>query len=112
MNLNDGDINQIEQCVREEGLKYAESKLKNNNQIEADSLLYENQLVVYFGETYAPTPSNFRFEIGDKKLIKIVRDHIIKQQNEKGVKCADSERNPTAKLKQKLKLTSANQKTH
>lgn len=55
-------------------------------QCQSDVQLQENQLIDYFGEIYASDPSNFRFVIGDKKLIRLVRDHLIKNQNEKGAK--------------------------
>lgn len=80
--LTEGDIDQVEQSVREEGIKLVEKKL----QFQDEENLYEKQLVDYFGETYASDPSNFRFEIGDKKLIRIVRDHIVEQQSVKGAK--------------------------
>lgn len=64
--------------MREEGLNFVEKQKKLK--------CSDEQLVDYFGETYASDPSSFRFEIGDRKLIRIVRDHLIKQQNEKGAK--------------------------
>lgn len=86
MNLTEEDINQVEQFMRNEGLNYLEKKLRAKIDETADFLLYNDQCIDYFGETYANDPSNFRFEIGDKKLIRFLRDHIIKNQDSKGSK--------------------------
>lgn len=51
-----------------------------------DFVLYEDQLINYFGETYASDPANFRFEIGDRKLIKILSNHVKNQAEEHGAK--------------------------
>lgn len=80
VNITDDDINQIENFVREEGLDHATKILQKNHQCNV--LPNENQLVDYFGEIYASDPTNFRFVIGDKKLIRLVRDQLIKNQNE------------------------------
>lgn len=73
--LTEDEIDQVEQNVREAGLNLADN-----------SLLHEDQLIDYFGKSYASNPSNFHFEIGDRKLIRIVRDHLITQKHEKGTK--------------------------
>lgn len=86
VNLNEDDIKSIEEFVREEGLNHATKMLQQKVQCNSDVLLQENQLVDYFGEIYASDPSNFRFVIGDKKLIRLVRDHLIENQNEHGAK--------------------------
>lgn len=67
--------------MREEGLDHA-AKMLQCDVSQCDA----NQLVDYFGEIYASNPSNFRFVIGDKKMIRLIRDHLIKMQNEKGTK--------------------------
>lgn len=72
--------------MRQEGLDFVQKKLQRKIQSGDEILFHEEQLVDYFGETYASDPSTFRFEIGDRKLIRIVRDHLIKQQTEKGAK--------------------------
>lgn len=80
MELTDEDITQIEKSVREETTVFVEKKMKIN--FKSDEYLHhENQLVDYFGDSYASNPYNFRFEIGDIKIIKLIRDHI-KNQNE------------------------------
>lgn len=79
--LTEDEIDQIEQIVREKGIDFVEKKINGRDQV-----FTEEQLIDFFGETYASDPSYFRFEIGDKKLIRILRDHLIKQKNEKGVK--------------------------
>lgn len=84
--ITEDDINQVEQFVREKGLDFAQKKLQTKIESHDEILFYGEQLVDYFGEAYASNPSNFRFEIGDRKLIRIVRDHLIKQQNEKGAR--------------------------
>lgn len=86
MNLTEDDINQIEEFVREEGLQHATKALQKKLDCQCEILLEESQLIDYFGEIYASDPSNFRFVIGDKKLIRLVRDHLIKNENEKGAK--------------------------
>lgn len=86
VNLTEDDINQIKKFVREEGLDHATKMLQKELGCQGDVLLQENQLIDYFGEIYASDPSNFRFVIGDKKLIRLVRDHLIKNQHEKGAK--------------------------
>lgn len=83
-NINEDNINQIEQFVREEGLNHSTKLLQKKSNHQCDVFQDENQLVDYFGEIYASDPSNFRFVIGDKKLIRLVRDHLIRMQNEKG----------------------------
>lgn len=85
-NITEDDINQIENVVREEGLDHATKMLQKKLDVQCDVLLNENHLVDYFGESYASDPSNFRFVIGDKKLIRLVRDHLVKKQNENGAK--------------------------
>lgn len=85
MELTDEDITEVENFVREKTLAFVEKKLKtelNCNEV----LLKEEHLVDYFGDLYASDPVNFRFEIGDKKTIKYVRDHIKSQVNKKGSK--------------------------
>lgn len=86
MNLTEEDINQVEQYVRDEGLERLEKQLKKKIDQTADFLLYEDQCTDTFGESHAMDPANFRFEIGDKKLIRFLRDHLIKNKDEKGVK--------------------------
>lgn len=70
--------------MRDEALNFDEKQFQQK--LKCRDELFGEQLVDFFGESYASDPSNFRFEIGDKKLIRIVRDHIIKEQNEKGAK--------------------------
>lgn len=77
---------QVEKSVRDEGLLYVERHLKKEFDDTVDLLMDEDHLVNYFGETYASDPSNFRFEIGDKKLIKYLRDHIQDSAKQKGNK--------------------------
>lgn len=84
--LTEDEIDQVEQFVREKGLDFAQKKLQKKIECHEEILLHDEQLIDYFGETYASNPSNFRFEIGDRKLIRIFRDHLIEQQNEKGAK--------------------------
>lgn len=86
VNLDEEDINAIEKFIREEGLDHVTKLLQKKSQCQDDVLLDESQLIDYFGEIYASDPSNFRFVIGDKKLITLVRDHLVKNQNEKGAK--------------------------
>lgn len=81
--ITDEEINEVERIVREETLDFVAKKMQYKLDCSADILLHEDQLVEYFGETYASSPTNFRFEIGDRKLIKILRDHA-KCQFEKG----------------------------
>lgn len=84
--LTEDEIDQVEKFVREEGLNFAQKKLQKKMECSEEILLDEEQLINYFGETYASDPSNFRFEIGDRKLIRIIRDHLVKQLNENGAK--------------------------
>lgn len=71
----------MEQSVRENTLDF----IKKEQNCD-ESLLSEEILVDYFGDLYSSNPANFCFEIGDKKTIKLVRDHINKQIQEKGAK--------------------------
>lgn len=84
--MTEDDINQIEAYVREEGLNHATKMLQKKLQCQNDVLLQEEHLIGYFGEIYASDPSNFHFVIGDKKMIRLIRDHLIKNQNEVGPK--------------------------
>lgn len=84
LNLTNEDIGQIEKCVREDTLAYLENKMKIN--FDCDEVLHEDLLVDYFGDLYASDPTKFRFEIGDIKLINLVRDHIKSQYEKNGAK--------------------------
>lgn len=97
VNITDEDILAVEKCVRDEGLLYIEKKMRMKIDNTADILMYEDQLIEYFGETYASDPASFRFEIGDKKLIILLRDHIIQKQSEKGEKYLRRFRKPSRK---------------
>lgn len=99
MELTDDDIADVEKFVRENTLSFAERQLKIK--LGRDEILSnEKHLVNYFGDLYAYDPTNFRFEIGDKKTIKCVRDHIKKQVEKKGQKYLRRFRGKTVKMKQ------------
>lgn len=51
---------------------------------EGDVLLDDAKLIDYFGKLYAPQPKNFRFQSGDRMLIKELVSHVAGVVNAKG----------------------------
>lgn len=66
--------------VQSEGLDFVQKMQQANIQLD------EKELINRFGTTHASDPQHFRFEFGDRKLIRLIREHLIKQKNEKGAK--------------------------
>lgn len=85
--------------MRLDGLNFVQKLQQANAEVD------EKELINRFGTTHASDPQNFRFEFGDKKLIRLIRDHLIKQKNEKGAKFMRRFRKQTGK---KVKTHSVN----
>lgn len=77
--INDEDILEVEQFVRERLLTILKSKKTFDGN--------EQNMEKYFGTNYATRPDEFKFEIGDKKLIKIIQSLVNREmQNGKNLK--------------------------
>lgn len=68
--LSDDDISEVETFVRDRMLTILKSK--------KDFHASENNMIQFFGETFAYIPNQFIFRIGDKKLIKLMISHVQK----------------------------------
>lgn len=70
--LNNDDILEVETFVREEMLKFLNSKKNFDG--------HEKTMEFYFGP-YAHIPNEFKFRIGDKKIIKMMIAHVNEMVN-------------------------------
>lgn len=66
--LSNDDLEEVEIFVKQRLLKCLKSKKK--------IILNEDTMIQYFGEAYAHDPEQFKFRIGDKKLIRIIIAHV------------------------------------
>lgn len=72
--LTDEDIDEVQRFVRERFLTILKSRKTFDES--------ESNMTKYFGPEFASCPDQFKFQIGDLKLIKIIQSHVKKELQE------------------------------
>lgn len=80
-NITEENITQIETYIRDESLCVRASNLSDSfdhcdPEHKCDALLDETELIEIFGEKYAAAPSRFKFQPGEKMLIRELVKHV------------------------------------
>lgn len=80
-NITDENITQIETFIRDESLNVRASNLSDSYghcdpEQKCDALLDETEMIEIFGQKYAAAPSKFKFQLGEKMLIRELVKHV------------------------------------
>lgn len=110
-NITNDDIDSVENFIKNDALNYLSSITALNESersgfVKEDEVLVDNQqLIDYFGKLYASQPQNFRFQSGDRILIKAlverVKDIVDKNGINAGLKKFKNKKNIKTKSKSK-----------
>lgn len=90
--VNDDDIDKVQAFIRDEVMTFIQKSTadamnesdKSCFVQDDDVLFYDDQLIDYFGKLYAPQPAHFRFQPGDRMLIKELVSHVAGKVDSKG----------------------------
>lgn len=77
--VNEADIDSVEKYIKFDALRDVQNQLEQTFDAgdgDCDFLLDEEQLIEVYGPRYASNPSEFRFELGDKKMIRELVAHV------------------------------------
>lgn len=85
--ITDVHISIVEASIREQTLSILTKNLSDSINEECDVLVDDEQLINHFGLRYAHNTSSFRFEEGDKILIKELVDYVKALADEGGINC-------------------------
>lgn len=88
-NITEDEISAVEKFVREELLEIISANAEATANAD-EFLMDEKQMIDNFGPLYAMNPEKFRYQVGDRKFIHLIRDHIrskIKKNGRKRALC-------------------------
>lgn len=86
--ITEEEIKEVEAFVRNEMLELITTKNAENVDSNGSLFVDHKELVEHFGELYALKPTDFRFQPGDRKFIKLIQETIQTAIEKKGRKRA------------------------
>lgn len=102
--ITDDDIEAVENFVRNDLLDIVLMKIGENTGDTKTPTVDRKVMTDHFGHLYALQPHNFRFQLGDKKFIHLIKQTVLKTIEKKGRKRAMEHFGHKEKQSKKRKL--------
>lgn len=114
-NITNDDIDSVENFIKNDALNYLSSITALNESersgfVKEDEVLVDNQQ--YFGKLYASQPQNFRFQSGDRILIKALVERVKDIVDNNGINAGLKKFKNKKNIKTKSKSKKRESNTH
>lgn len=105
--IDDSHIAYVENFIKENAFDVAINSLKKNlsggcEDGECDILLDDDQMIEIYGRTFAKSPENFQFMLGDKLLIQTLVAHVKRLVDTEGLVLFDQPKKEKEAIEQSI----------